>query len=33
LTSWDAIYRTLAAALPADGCHRGATLADFGNGA
>ena len=31
-TSWEAIYRTLAAAFPADRYHRGATLTDFGNG-
>src|SRR6202521_3761024 len=30
-TSWDAIYRTLAAAFPADRYHRGATLTDFGD--
>src|SRR5258706_8394971 len=30
-TSWEAIYRTLAAAFPADRYHRGATLTDFGN--
>jgi 2,6-dihydroxypyridine 3-monooxygenase len=30
--SWEAIYRTLAAAFPADRYHRGATLTDFGNG-
>jgi 2-polyprenyl-6-methoxyphenol hydroxylase-like FAD-dependent oxidoreductase len=31
-TSWEAIYRTLAAAFPADRYHRGATLTGFGNG-
>src|SRR5260370_19141161 len=31
-TSWEAIYRTLATAFPADRYHRGATLTDFGNG-
>jgi 2-polyprenyl-6-methoxyphenol hydroxylase-like FAD-dependent oxidoreductase len=31
-TSWEAIYRTLAAAFPSDRYHRGATLTDFGNG-
>src|SRR6202158_2916594 len=31
-TSWEAIYRTLADAFPADRYHRGATLTDFGNG-
>src|ERR1700676_1424839 len=31
-TAWEAIYRTLAAAFPADRYHRGATLTDFGNG-
>ena len=31
-TSWEAIYRTLVAAFPADRYHRGAMLADFGNG-
>ncbi|HEX3562136.1 MAG TPA: hypothetical protein VHU24_04800 [Solirubrobacterales bacterium] len=31
-TSWEAIYRTLAAAFPSDRYHRGATLADFANG-
>src|ERR1700682_6151619 len=31
-TSWEAIYRTLAAAFPADRYHQGATLTDFGNG-
>ncbi len=31
-TSWEAIYRTLVAAFPADRYHRGATLTDFGNG-
>jgi 2-polyprenyl-6-methoxyphenol hydroxylase-like FAD-dependent oxidoreductase len=31
-TSWEAIYRTLAAAFPADRCHRGVTLTDFSNG-
>src|SRR5471032_870775 len=31
-TSWEAIYRTLAAAFPADRYHRGATLTDFVNG-
>src|SRR6267142_2654446 len=30
-TSWEAIYRTLAAAFPSDRYHRGATLTDFGN--
>src|SRR5258707_14882735 len=30
-TSWEAIYRTLAAAFPADRYHRGAMLTDFGN--
>src|SRR5260221_7777954 len=30
--SWEAIYRTLATAFPADRYHRGATLTDFGNG-
>src|SRR6202051_4362752 len=28
-TSWEAIYRTLAAAFPSDRYHRGATLTDF----
>jgi 2-polyprenyl-6-methoxyphenol hydroxylase-like FAD-dependent oxidoreductase len=31
-TSWEAIYRTLAAAFPSDRYYRGATLTDFGNG-
>jgi 2,6-dihydroxypyridine 3-monooxygenase len=31
-TSWEAIYRTLAAAFPADRYHRGAALTDFDNG-
>ena len=31
-TSWEAIYRTLAAAFPSDCYHRGATLTDFANG-
>src|SRR6202048_21210 len=31
-TSWEAIYRTLAAAFPSDRYHRGATLMDFANG-
>jgi 2-polyprenyl-6-methoxyphenol hydroxylase-like FAD-dependent oxidoreductase len=31
-TSWEAIYRTLAAAFPSDRYHQGATLTDFGNG-
>src|ERR1700693_613924 len=31
-TSWEAIYRTLAAAFPADRYHRGAMLTNFGNG-
>src|ERR1700731_1235889 len=33
-TSWEAIYRTLAAAFPSDRYHRGATLTDivFGDG-
>src|SRR6266436_9941851 len=31
-TSWEAIYRTLAAAFPSDRYHRGATLTDFANG-
>src|ERR1700688_2072678 len=31
-TSWEAIYRTLADAFPADRYHGGATLTDFGNG-
>src|SRR5882762_9543935 len=31
-TSWEAIYRTLAAAFPSDRYHKGATLTDFGNG-
>jgi 2-polyprenyl-6-methoxyphenol hydroxylase-like FAD-dependent oxidoreductase len=31
-TSWEAIYRTLVAAFPADRYHRGATLTDFANG-
>jgi 2-polyprenyl-6-methoxyphenol hydroxylase-like FAD-dependent oxidoreductase len=31
-TSWEAIYRTLAAAFPSDSYHRGATLTDFANG-
>src|SRR6266853_418066 len=31
-TSWEAIYRTLAAAFPSDRYHRGATLTEFGNG-
>jgi len=31
-TSWEAIYRTLVAAFPADRYHWGATLTDFGNG-
>src|SRR5277367_6451338 len=31
-TSWEAIYRTLAATFPSDRYHRGATLTDFGNG-
>src|ERR1700686_3409438 len=31
-TSWEAIYRTLATAFPSDHYHRGATLADFGDG-
>jgi 2-polyprenyl-6-methoxyphenol hydroxylase-like FAD-dependent oxidoreductase len=31
-TSWEAIYRTLAAAFPVDRYHRGATLTDFGSG-
>src|SRR5258707_10891675 len=31
-TSWEAIYRTLAAAFPADRYHPGATLTDFDNG-
>src|SRR5467141_3019756 len=31
-TSWEAIYRTLAAACPSDRYHQGATLTDFGNG-
>jgi 2,6-dihydroxypyridine 3-monooxygenase len=30
-TSWEAIYRTLAAAFPSDRYHRGAMLTDFGN--
>src|SRR5260370_25498833 len=30
--SWEAIYRTLAAAFPSDRYHRGAMLTDFGNG-
>src|ERR1700680_4445338 len=30
-TSWEAIYRTLAAAFPTDRYHRGATLTDFGD--
>src|SRR5258708_16819297 len=30
-TSWEAVYRTLAAAFPSDRYHRGATLTDFGN--
>src|SRR6195256_5053904 len=30
-TSWEAIYRTLAAAFPADRYHRGAMLTDFAN--
>src|SRR6266403_2538885 len=31
-TSWEAIYRTLAAAFPFERYHRGATLTNFGNG-
>src|ERR1700724_3631964 len=31
-TSWEAIYRTLATAFPADRYHRGATLTNFVNG-
>src|SRR5260221_12604914 len=31
-TSWEAVYRTLAAAFPSECYHRGATLTDFGNG-
>src|SRR6202047_4890856 len=31
-TSWEAIYRTLAAAFPADRYHPGAMLTDFANG-
>src|ERR1700682_5262014 len=31
-TSWEAIYRTLADAFPADRYHGGATLTNFGNG-
>src|ERR1700724_343758 len=31
-TSWEAIYRTLAAAFPFERHHRGATLTDFDNG-
>jgi hypothetical protein len=31
-SSWEAIYRTLAAAFPPDRYHRGATLTNFGNG-
>src|SRR5450631_3483622 len=31
-TSWEAIYRALSDAFPADRYHRGATLTDFGNG-
>src|ERR1700719_3312806 len=31
-TSWEAIYRTLAAAFPSDRYHLGATLTDFANG-
>ena len=30
-TSWEAIYRTLAAAFPSERYHRGAMLTDFGN--
>jgi 2-polyprenyl-6-methoxyphenol hydroxylase-like FAD-dependent oxidoreductase len=30
-TSWEAIYRTLAAAFPCERYHRGAMLTDFGN--
>src|SRR5712671_6847787 len=30
-TSWEAIYRTLATAFPADRYHQGATLTDFDN--
>jgi 2-polyprenyl-6-methoxyphenol hydroxylase-like FAD-dependent oxidoreductase len=31
-TSWEAIYRTLAAAFPSERYHRGAMLTNFGNG-
>src|SRR5260370_11518091 len=31
-TSWEAIYRALAAAFPSERYHRGAMLTDFGNG-
>src|SRR5260221_9230819 len=31
-TSWEAIYRTLAAAFPFERYHRGAMLTNFGNG-
>src|SRR5260221_6099237 len=31
-TSWEAIYRTLAAAFPSECYHRGAMLTNFGNG-